>query len=372
MLALLYFVRRLSASGGILCLDEPEQHLHPSLQAALFDGMRDIADRAQMFVVSHSVNLISAAALSGLVQVEPGVDTQTNQAVRVSDGSDRADLMTILGITAADFLQSDMVVVVEGTTDARFLKSLLPIEFGRIHVVSAGSGGQVVDAHDTLVMMPPGTPWLCIRDRDLLSDDEVASLTASRPNLLVWPFREIESLLLDARLVAATLTSAGRETSEADARRMLEEAAHPLKEDVLEALVTSELARRFPPPSAQAGNRWEKLAAHSREYAQVNQKRADAVTEVLDEQRSELEARWANDWQVLVDPKITLRRLSEAAETFRNVGTFTDALLAKARDDADVRPQAVDNLRIRLEDALRPDEETAGSTFTLPNGTPEH
>lgn len=51
MLALMFFVRRLSASGGTLCLDEPEQHLHPSLQAAVFELMRQmgrqIADSAR-------------------------------------------------------------------------------------------------------------------------------------------------------------------------------------------------------------------------------------------------------------------------------------------------------------------------------------
>lgn len=360
MLALLYFVRRLSASGGILCLDEPEQHLHPSLQAALFDGMRDMADRAQMFVVSHSVNLISAADLSGLVQIEAGSDMETNQAIRVRDGSERADLMTVLGITAADLLQSDMIVVVEGPTDARFLKSLLPIEFGRIHIVSAGSGGQVVDAHDTLTKVPFGAPWLCICDRDLRSDSEVSDLTAERPNLLVWPVREIESLLLDAALLAATLSAAGRETSEADAQTALEEAAAPLKEDVLEELVRSELSRLFPPPSAPSGSRWDRVAAHYRDYAQVNSARAEAVNEVLERQRSDLEERWPADWPALVDPKVALRRLSDAVGTFRNSSALTDALLAKARDDASVRPAFTDEVRRRLEEALASTVTTAG------------
>lgn len=78
MLAMMYFVRRLSASGGVLCIDEPEQHLHPSLQASLFEAMQGLAERAQVLVVSHSVNLINTAPLSGLLQVTAPTNAGTN------------------------------------------------------------------------------------------------------------------------------------------------------------------------------------------------------------------------------------------------------------------------------------------------------
>ncbi|GGU61332.1 hypothetical protein GCM10010178_62020 [Lentzea flava] len=63
MLNLIYFIRRLSARGGVLLIDEPEQHLHPSLQVALFDTMTEMAERAQVIAVSHSRNLIVSMPL---------------------------------------------------------------------------------------------------------------------------------------------------------------------------------------------------------------------------------------------------------------------------------------------------------------------
>lgn len=201
MLAMMYFVRRLSAAGGVLCIDEPEQHLHPTLQAALFDAMQGMADRAQILVVSHSVNLIAAAPISALVQVVAPTALEANQASRLTDIPAKLELVSALGITPADVAQSDVILVVEGDTDAQWLRAAFPIELGRAHVLVAGSANQVVDAHNTLAKIPSGIPWLCVRDRDLLTDEEVAELNARYPKMHIWARRAIESLLLDENLI---------------------------------------------------------------------------------------------------------------------------------------------------------------------------
>jgi hypothetical protein len=50
LLAMMYFLRRVAVAGGVLCLDEPEQHLHPTLQAALLDVMASLTERAQLLL----------------------------------------------------------------------------------------------------------------------------------------------------------------------------------------------------------------------------------------------------------------------------------------------------------------------------------
>lgn len=348
MLAMMYFVRRLSAAGGILCIDEPEQHLHPSLQAALFDSMRDMAERSQVLVVSHSANLIAASPLDGLVELRSPSD-DTNQAQRVRDVPGRVELIADLGITAADLSQSDLVIVVEGDTDAQWLRALFPVELGRAHVLIAGSSGQVLDAHSTLEKSPIDLPWICIRDRDLLDQDEIEALEARYAHLHVWPRRAIESLLLDPQLVSGLLAAVGQERSAAEVAVWLAEASQPLQERVLEELVRHELSRRFPPPTVSSdGDRYARIEQEMRDYARVNEDRANAVQEAAESLRQQLAQRWSRDWAELVDPKPMMELLKNEVGVFRTSADLITALVAHARDNAAARPIALEELRVKL------------------------
>lgn len=349
MLAMMYFVRRLSASGGILCIDEPEQHLHPSLQASLFEAMQGLADRAQVLVVSHSVNLINTAPLSGLLQVAAPRDAEANQVSRMTDAPDRLALMSDLGITGADLAQSDVIIVLEGDTDAQWLRTLFPVEFGRAHVLVAGSARQVQAAHETLSKMQSSLPWICVRDRDLLSDDEVESLIAKYPNLHIWPRRSIENLLLEPTLIVQTLEAVGHEYSELDVQGRMKAAADPLKDEVLAAMVDAELRRKFPPPAVGGGlSRFEKMKAEAEAYAQINTARAEAVDQEVKTQRAILEAKWDQDWWSLVNAKAVLAQLHAELGVFKSVHALVSAVMARARDEKTLLPSALVELRDKL------------------------
>jgi energy-coupling factor transporter ATP-binding protein EcfA2 len=350
-LALAYFARRLSASGGILCLDEPEQHLHPTLQAAIFAGLRGIAERAQVLVVSHSVNLIVSAPTEALFQVSAAEESDVNQVSRVRDEAARVQLVGDLGVSPADLLQSDMLVVVEGETDSRILRALFPLEFGRVHVLVAGGGKAVQSAYDTLVETPLNVPWLCVMDRDLMSAEEVEESKQARPRLHIWPRREIESMLLEPALLGAVLSGVQPDFS-SDPSELLAAAAAPLLEDVCEAQVLRELARRVPSPAAAQGSRFEKVQAHLRADSEVFLARADLVDTVAAEVRAKLESDWADTWPVLADPKVILSRLQAAVSIFRDSGALLDALVAKAKDDAGLRPAGLEDLRSEIATAL--------------------
>lgn len=349
LLGLMYFVRRLSASGGVLLLDEPEQHLHPTLQAALFEALKGLADRAQVLVVSHSASLISTAPLSGLLQVGPANGDSVNQVEKLNDHPERASLLATLGVTPAQVLQSDALLVVEGDTDKKWLNTLFPVEMGRLHVLVAGDCSQVLSAHKTLSEFPLGIPWLCLRDRDLISDAERAALMEKNGNLHVWDRRAVENYLLDASLITSLMTSIGRLTSEGKVEEALQRAVKPLQEEVLGELVEKEVARRFPPPGASPeGNRFQKIKWQYAQYAEINQKRADAVFEVEEVQRSALNVTWSSKWPELVNPKSALARLNSDLSLFRTPDDLKMALFAKARDEPSLRPAGLEEFRARL------------------------
>jgi len=353
MLAMMYFVRRLSAAGGVLCVDEPEQHLHPTLQASLFESMQHLADRAQVLVVSHSVNLIAASPLSGLVQVAAPTNSTANQIRRLADQPDRVELVATLGVTPADLFQSDILLVVEGDTDSQWLRSLFPVELGRAHVMIAGSGQQVLDAHETLEKVPAGLPWVCLRDRDLLGEEAVHRLGERYANLRIWPRRAIENMFLDAPLVVSVMQSVGKSVSVDEVDQLLNDIATPLRNEVLAGLVEQELSREFPAPEMGAnGSRHQRMEQRLRDYAAVNIRRAEALQATADRMCVTLDARWESEWVTLVDPKPVLAELTRKLGVFKSRADLMSALVARSREDASVRPRALEELRLHLASML--------------------
>ena len=59
-LGLMYLVRRLSSRGGILLIDEPELHLHPTLQRTIVAVLERASGRSQLWLSMHSPALITA------------------------------------------------------------------------------------------------------------------------------------------------------------------------------------------------------------------------------------------------------------------------------------------------------------------------
>lgn len=350
LLAMMYFVRRLSAAGGILCIDEPEQHLHPTLQAALFQSMQELATRAQVLVVSHSVNLVSAAPVSALIQVTAPQDASANQALRLTDQPGKAELVAALGITPADLLQNDLLLVVEGETDSTWLRAMFPVELGRAHIVIAGSSGQALDMEKTLTSIPAGLPWLCLLDRDLREDSEVRELTTRHSNLHVWPKRALESMLLEPELIAAALGAVGQAVAIAEVEEWLADAAGDLKAEVVGNLVDRALGKEHPAPATREGlGRYERLKAHLRDYAEVNRQRADAVDSTFARITAEVDQQWTERRYVVVNPKPLAAKLHQRADVFKTSADLLMALATRAKDDPAVRPTGLEAFRLRIE-----------------------
>ncbi|WP_234386504.1 AAA family ATPase [Streptomyces sp. ERV7] len=353
LLGLMYFVRRLSGSGGVLLVDEPELHLHPTLQAALFESMKGLADRAQVISVSHSVNLISTSPISGMVQLNPPSADGVNQAVRLTDDAEKADLMATLGISPASLLQCDGLLVVEGETDAKFLRAMFPVELGRLYVLVAGSSKQVLSTHRTLSGFPPGIPWLCLVDRDLATDIEIEELEQGNDHLYVWRRREIESYFLEPKLIHSLLLVLGRSEGIEAVSEALQRVAQRMKEDVLEAITDREVRLAHPAPGpASQGNKFERMRLQYAEYAKVNQARSDLVLSTAEKQRSILGDRWAADWQELVDPKKVLAALNVELGILSGPDALKDALSARARDQVELRAPELESFRLKLVNIL--------------------
>ena len=138
----------------ILCLEEPEAHLHPAMQYKLFRFLRNLDEtdklNQQIFVTTHSSNISAVAGINNMYVLDycranASSDCfQQSLEVHFRDKIEAKNHLTkFLDVTRSDMLFADKVILVEGIAE----KLLLPLfmekcecayEDGNISIVEIG------------------------------------------------------------------------------------------------------------------------------------------------------------------------------------------------------------------------------------------
>lgn len=346
MLGMLYYVSQLSAQGGVLLLDEPEKHLHPSLQLAVLRAMMSVASRAQLIVVTHSPGLVASALSSSVLTVRAAWVNGENQIGRVVDANDQEEILFDLGITRRELLQASYLLIVEGVDDQKRLEMLFPDELASAKLVVAGSRDQALAMANSIKGLDLGLPWLCVIDRDFLSDAEVREIE-SRGSIFVWATRMLENVLLDARLIAASVAALGVSASEIESK--MQDLIDEHRESAIEQFVRFRVERLVPDEPAAIDRLSDRIAQDLASQRQLWEYREREYGRIRTEVAAEVESEWPLRWGRYVDGKRVLAGLQKEFRVFAHMSLLVDDMMVRAREDDRILPSDC----VRLRDLLR-------------------
>ena len=187
-------------------VDEPELHLHPSLQAKVLDYVRVLAarDNVQFVLATHSPTIVEYAMSDELFLLRPSefLGQDDNQLVRIASDDDRLAMIREVFGSTSHLTALKPILVVEGeqtnaasrsASDER-IYSFLNERFSQVTLLPAGGKADcrrlVTRLNELLVQWSPALRAFALLDSDVETGTE-------EDGVITLPVSMIENFLID-------------------------------------------------------------------------------------------------------------------------------------------------------------------------------
>ena len=232
----------------LICLDEPEIHLNPAVQASvLTELMQLLPCGSQLWIATHSVGMIrrafdiSADIPDRVAFLDFGkVEGPTpNVQLKPSPPSGRLllEAMSVALDDLASLLAPEVLVICEGSQvsdripvwDERIYRQIFSDLHPRVEFKSSGGKSELDRAAAIASVIAPGTSILKLRDRDRLTLENRTRLLERDPTLRVLEHHSLESYLLDDEVLEALVDDRGTRVENAldELKRARDRSTHP-------------------------------------------------------------------------------------------------------------------------------------------------
>lgn len=242
---------------GIVLLDEPDAHLHSSVQAQLLDFIMELVERfkLQIILATHSKDLIGQAPLHSIIPVDRTRTKLTPLASLDHLLLEYQRQGSLSNVDLALLYQTKRCLFVEGGTDSRLLVRIaerlkMPLFVGREQLVPFEFSGidkikllpELVKLFERLIGAK--LTWGAIRDGDAnLPEIRDKYVTIAKDNgfqfFHIWGRYSIENYLIDPKLlINAIKKKKATNLTEDSVRGLLEESVRSIEDEVSGTFVT--------------------------------------------------------------------------------------------------------------------------------------
>jgi ABC-type lipoprotein export system ATPase subunit len=266
---LAFFIRN-DVSAAPIIIDEPELHLHPELARKFIRHMRNVRPENQIWIATHSADLIDEAGRERTIYVRRRADDPSVAECIPADSeeSEIAVLRDLFGYSGFVGI-SKKVVFSEGNSasaDRKTFTSLFPQLADEIKIIPAGSATNLHRINRAILALLESDFARCefylIRDRDYLSDDAVRKHAAmAEGRLFILDRCQIENYLLDEDAIAELLQRVFHQSmSTAEVRAELFQIAAANSAACLRDMVVTRYAELYQQEDCSIGNHSEGMS----------------------------------------------------------------------------------------------------------------